>query len=159
MIPAIMVQAANREWTMAALHCACLLARNMSARIKLVKMIPVQHPSWVGTEWGYLDFTKQEQADFEEYQATLEDYGVEYTPVLFQYLTLAEGIAEAADYVDAQIVYATIPESIIPLWIRFQRWMLGRQLARQERQWIQFPVYDSSASRPIPEAAAEIIYR
>ncbi len=152
----IMVQISNREWTLEALHCACLLARKASARIALVEMIPVQHASWLGTELGYMHFTHQEQADFADYQATIEDYGVRFTPVVLQYVTLTEAITQAAEHVKAQIVFARIPESRIPLWTKFQRWMLSRQLARQKRQWIQHPAYFPDDSRAIPDAVAEI---
>jgi hypothetical protein len=154
--PILMVQIADREWTLEALHSVCLMARHTSAQIALVKLIPVQHTSWLGTEWGYMNFTPQEQADFTDYQATIEDYGVEFTPVTFQYVTLVEAIAEVAEYVDAKIIFVKIPESRIPLWTRLQWWMLNRKLARQKRQWIQYPVYDPDASRPIREAVAEI---
>jgi hypothetical protein len=152
----IMVQISDREWTLEALHCACRLARNTSARIALVKLIPVQHPSWLGTEWGYMNFTHQAQADFADYQATIEDYGVEFTPVLFQYVTLADGIAQAAQYVDAETVFAKIPASLIPLSTRLQRWVLNREFARQKRKWIQHPVYESEPSVAITEAVSEI---
>jgi hypothetical protein len=112
-------------------------------------MIPVQHPGWLGTEWGYLNVTEQEQADFADYQATIEDYGVEFTALLFQYDSLAEAIAQAAEYVNAQIVFATIPESAIPFWTRFQRWSLSRQLTCQNRQWIPHPVYPAVVVDPI----------
>jgi hypothetical protein len=152
----VMVQIANREWTLEALHCACLLARNTSARIALVKMIPVQHASWLGTEWGYMYFTPQEQADFTDYQATIEDYGVPFTPLMLQYVTLAEATIQAAEHVNAQIVFARIPESRIPLWTKFQRRLLTRQLARQKRQWIQYPAYNPDASSITLDTVAEI---
>ena len=154
--PTFVVQIADREWTLEALHCACLLARNTSAQIALIKMIPVPHAGWLGTEWGYMKFTDQDEADFTDYQATLEDYGVEFAPLLFQYITLAEAMADVAVYVNAQIVFAKIPESIIPFWTTVQRWLLGRQFAQQNRQWVQYPVYEVGASQPIPEAMAEI---
>jgi len=154
----IMVQIADREWTLEALHCACLLARNTSARIALVKMVSVQHTSWLGTEWGYLDFNHQEQAAFADYQATIEDYGVEFTPVVMQYATLPEAIAQAAEHVNAQAVSAQIPESVLPLWTKFEQWMLKRQLARQQRQWIQHPFYNPFASIPVPEVVAQHSY-
>jgi hypothetical protein len=153
----IMVQISDdRKWTLEALHCACLLARKMSARIALVKMISVDYPAWLGADLGYMNFTYQEHADFVDYQATIEDYGVEFTPLLFQYVSLAGAIAQAAEHVNAQMVLAKIPESTIPLWTKFQEWTLHRQLVRQKREWIQHPVYDRGASKPIPEAVAEI---
>jgi hypothetical protein len=154
----IMVHLSDREWTLEALHCASLLARNTSATLALVKLVPVEHLGWLGTEFGYMNFTHQEQTEFADFQATVEDYGIEFTPVLFQYMTLVEGIAQAAGYVDAQKVFAHVPASIIPFWTRFQRWQLKRQLARQNRQWIEYPVYDAGPSGPIRQAVAEINY-
>jgi len=152
----IMVQISDHEWTFEALHCACLLARNTSASIALVKLIPVPHPGWLGTEWSYMNFTHQEQADFADYQATIEDYGVELTPLVFQYVTLTEAIAQAAEHVNARLVLAKIPKSVIPFWTRFQRWSLNRQLNCQNRQWIQHPVYDTETLEVVIDAASEI---
>lgn len=152
----IFVQIADRAWTLEALHCACLLARHTSARIALVKMIPVQHPGWLGTEAGYMNFTPAEQADFSDYQATIEDYGVAFSALTLQYVTLAEALIQAAEYVNAQVVFARIPEYGIPLWTRFQCWALQRAFARQGRQWIQHPVYETSAGSVFIEDAAEM---
>ncbi len=154
--PIIMVQISDCEWTLEALHCAGLLARNTSARVVLVKMIPVQHVNWLGTEWGYANLTDQDRAELADYQATIEDYGVEFAPLLFQYVTLAEAIAQAAEFVNAQIVFAKIPESVIPFWTRFQRWSLNQHFAHQNRQWIQHPVHDTEALETAVEAVSEI---
>lgn len=152
----ILVQIADRAWTLEALHCACLLARQTAARIALVKMIPVQHPGWLGTDAGYMNFTPAEQADFADYQATIEDYGVAFTALTLQYVTLAEALIQAAEYVNAQVVFARIPEYGIPLWARFQHWTLQRTFVRQGRQWIQHPVYATSAGSVLVEAVAEM---
>ena len=152
----IMVQISDREWTLEALHRACLLARITSANIALVQMIPVQHPRWLGTDMGYMNFTDQDRVEFTDYQATIEDYGVEFTPLLFQYATLAEAIAQAAEHVNAQAVFARIPESIIPFWTKFQVWWLNRQLERQQCKLIQNPVYDTEALEVVIEAVSEI---
>ena len=155
----IMVQILDREWTQEALHCACRLARNTSATIVLVKMIPVQHPGWLGTDLGYQNFTAQEQAEYADYQTTLEDYGVEFTALLFQYLTLTDAIAQAAEHVNAQIVFARVPDSIIPFWTQFQQWSLKRQLTRQQRRLIKDLVYDLDDPLPAIEAFAGLHHR
>ncbi len=152
----IMVQISNHEWTREALHCACLLARNTSARIVLVQMIPVQHASWLGTGWGYLNLTDQDQADFADCKAMLEDYGVEFTSLVFQYVTPTEAIAQATEHVNANAVFAKIPKSVIPLLTAFQRWSLNRRFISQNRQWIQYPAYDPAASAVVIETALEI---
>lgn len=152
----IMVQIANREWTLEALHAACLRARNTSAKIALVQMIPVQHATWLGTGWGYLNVTAEEKDAFEDYQATIEDYGLECAPTLFQYATWVEGTLQVAEHLNAQIVFAPKPHSIVPLWSHFQMWMMQRQFAQQGREWIPDPVYnleaglDQEAAIPYP---------
>jgi hypothetical protein len=141
----IMVQIADREWTLEALHAACLLARNTSAKIALVQMIPVQHPNWLGTDWGYLNVTAEEKDAFEDYQATIEDYGLECVPTLFQYATWAEGTLQAAEHVDAQTVFAPKPHSLLPIWTRFQVWMMQHRFTQQGRKWIASPLYGPKA--------------
>src|SRR5260221_8460506 len=101
----IMVQIADRGWTLTALHHACTLARGTNAEIMLVKMLPVQHTSWLGTEFGNMHLTEQDRADLCDFQATVEDYGVPYTALTFQYFSLAGALADASDHVDAQIVF------------------------------------------------------
>src|SRR5262245_49339568 len=105
----IMVQVADLNWTMAALHLACALARSTEAAITLVKMVPVQHISWLGTEFGYQNLTMREHDELAAYQTTAEDYGVLLNKELFQYMTLPDAIADAAEYCGAQVVFATLP--------------------------------------------------
>jgi hypothetical protein len=131
----IMVQVADRNWTLSALHLACALARSMDAEIALVKMVPVQHISWLGTEFGYQNLTVGDHDELIAYQATAEDYGVPLHTEMFQYMTLPDAIADAAEYFGAQVVFATLPKSALPYWRRFQLWNLRRRLARQHRQF------------------------
>ncbi len=130
----IMVQVTDYRQTLATLHFACAMALNVKARIVLVKMLPAQYPGWLGTDWGSWNFSDQDHADMQEYQATAEDYGVEATGEIFQYLTLPEAIADAADYVDAQFVFATLPDGTMPFWRKIQAWMLRRRLVQHGRQ-------------------------
>ena len=130
----IMVQMTDYRQTLATLHFACAMALNVKARITLVKMLPAQYAGWLGTEWGSWSFTDQDHAEMKDYQATAEDYGVEVSGEIFQYLTLMEAISDAADYVDAQFVFATLPGSVIPFWRKFQVWALRKRLAQHGRQ-------------------------
>ena len=139
--PVIMVQIADRAWTLEALHCACVMARARSAQIALVEMTPVMQPSYLGTELAYLALSESDRMNSLEYQATLEDYGVEFSLYRITYLSLVDAIVEAADYVNAEVVFATIPWSIIPFWQTFQRRQLRRRLARNRREWIEAPTY------------------
>jgi hypothetical protein len=129
-----MVQIADRAWTLEALDSACWLARQTGAAIALVKMVSVQHPGWLGTELGYLNYSVQDRLDLAAYRDTIEDYGLSFTVHLFQYVTLVNALVQAAEQVKAQVVYATVPTSIIPYWPEFQGWLLRRNLSRQGRR-------------------------
>ncbi len=129
-----MVQVTEYRQTLAALHFACAMALHVKAKIVLVKMLPAQYPGWLGTDWGSWNLTAEDHANMKEYQATAEDYGVEVTGEIYQYLTMPEAIADAADHVDAQFVFATIPSSMVPFLRRFQVWALRKRLAQHGRQ-------------------------
>jgi hypothetical protein len=131
----IMVQVTERQWTLAAMHLACALARQAGLEVALVKMVPVQHVGWLGTELGNLSLTPQDRKDMRDYQMITEDYGVQSSNHYFQYVTLSDAIVDAAAYVEAQVVFATLPASVIPYWRRFQLWWLHQSLARQHRSF------------------------
>lgn len=135
----IMIHVGTRAWTVETLHSACVLARRTDAEIALVKMLPVQHLGWLGTEFGNLSFTEQVEQELRDYALTLEDYGVPYSVNLMQYVTLIDALVQAAGHLKAQVVFAQIPGSIIPYWHRFQTAMLRRLLARQYRQFFDRP--------------------
>ena len=151
----IMVQIADRAWTLEALHCAGVMAREKSAKIALVKMIPVQHVGWLGTDFGNLNLSEQEQHDIADYQTTLEDYGVEAKLCLFQYATLADALVQAAEYVEAQVVFATLPASIIPFWHSYQLHDMRRHFAHDGREFVEQPIYPRTSSHILETAIAE----
>jgi hypothetical protein len=154
--PIIMVQISDRAWTMEALHQACVMARNSQAILVLLQMVAVQHPGWLGTDLGNANFTRQGRMALKEYEATLEDYGVDYSTLTFQYESLVEGIAQATERVNAQAVFVHIPQSGIPFWTRFQKWSLQRQLVRQHCQWYEYPLDDLESSEIAAEATPRI---
>ena len=150
----IMVQIADPAWTREALHSACVLARKQSATIILVQMIAVMQPSLLGTDLGDLNFSEADRKALDDYQATTEDYGVESSVYLFQYATLADALTEAAENVDAQVVFATLPPSGLPYWRSFQLRVLERHLAQQQRKLITRPVHEASTTPAEIEAAS-----
>lgn len=151
-----MVQVADRAWTLEALHCACLMARQMSATVAIVKMIPVQHPGWLGTEWGNMYFTEQDKRDLDDYQATVEDYGITCNLVPFQYMTLADATGDAAEQLEASVIFAKLPPTLLPFWRKVLVWGLKRRLSRQGRLLIEHPVYDPQILPIVEDALAEI---
>ena len=149
-IQKIMVQIADRAWTLRAVHQACLLARQTEAEVALMSMIPVQHLGWLGTDFGAMNFTDEKRASLHDYAATAEDYAVPCSLHAFQYFTLAEAVADAADHIDAQIAFATLPQSSIPFWRAFQTNRLRNRLSQQGRQLIELQTLEA-----LPSAIAE----
>ena len=129
----IMVQVAGSAWTQKSLERACILARSQSSQVLLVKMIPVQHIVWLGTELGNQCVTNKDLDQIVECRATAEVYGVRVSNHLFQYVTLPEAILQAAQYFDADVVFATLPPCLLPIWRQFQIWWLGHCLAGEHR--------------------------
>lgn len=149
----IMVQVSNYRTTLEMMHLACAMAGDLKASVVMVEMVAAQHPGWLGTDFGNMSRTEQTRREIESYRATAEDYGIEIELQPFQYITLVDAIADAADYVDADIVFANISESTIPLWQRFQTWLLRTKLARCGRQ-LYLPGQDTNTTDSVPFVVA-----
>jgi len=130
----IMVQMAEKSWTFQAVHMAAAIARSNNTDIYLVRMIPVQHIAWLGTELGQTGISSQEYAQVEDYRKTAEDYGVNLCLCQMQYHTLSDAIADAAENLDANLVFATLPAMKVRLWRKFLLWQLARRLQKQQRR-------------------------
>jgi Universal stress protein family len=130
----IMVQVTNKSWTMEALHLACAMARNSDAIITLVRFMEVGHPSFLGSDMGSIAPTPQEYQELRDYQATATDYGVELEIRSIQCLSPLDVIAQAAEELEANVVFARVPENSIPYWRKFQLWNLERSLKGQNCQ-------------------------
>lgn len=155
--PVIMVQIADRAWAQAALPRACELALSLQAPIALVQMVPVQHPLLLGDQLGYLAVAPADLRLLNDLEVALANIGVEYSLHLFQYVTLAGGIADAADLVAASIVFATLPTtlpmSLIPWWHSLQLEVLRRRLAQRGRWLISEPAREFTTA---PVALAQL---
>jgi hypothetical protein len=129
----IMVQVTDQTQTLAALHFACALARSNQGRIVLLKLIPVSQPGWLGTEWGYMNFTDKDQQALKGYEKVVVSHGIDVKACLLQVMSTRDGIISAADSVDAQIVFAQLSHSIIPFWHAWQTRILRRSLEQHQR--------------------------
>ncbi len=130
----ILVQMSAQAWTMQAVHLACALARGNQADVVLLRLIPVTHPSYLGTPYGETPLTYQERKSIEDYKATAEDYQVNLSFVSMQYVTALDAVADAAELVDADVVFANVPASFIPYWQKFRIWLLERRFNAQHRR-------------------------
>lgn len=124
----ILVHMSDRQWTMQAVHLACALARNNATSVILLRLIPVTHPSYLGTNYVSTVPSRQEDDDLSEYAATAEDYGVELTLQPMQYVTAMDALVEAAELLDVDMLFAHLSPSRIPYWRQFQKWNLERRL-------------------------------
>lgn len=82
----------------------------------------------------------------------VEDYGIEFITLLFQYSDFVEGISQAAEYINAQLLFALLAKSNIPFWDDFQNWTFFGSLRvitasgfsiRFMSRNLQRPVYES----------------
>jgi hypothetical protein len=130
----ILVQMAEEKWTMEAMHLACALARGSGAQVALLRLIQVQHPSYLGTSFGNKPPNQREYHRLNEYSATAEDYGIALDIHAMQCLSATDAVVEAVDHLQADIVFAHVASIRISYWRRFQVWNLGRRLASKRCQ-------------------------
>lgn len=138
--PRLLIVMGDEDWTLAALHLACAMSRCSHTEVLLLKMIPVRHPSLLGTEAGFLDFVVEDMQALAEIVAAAEDYGVPLDVQLFQYASYWSGVVDAAAQLGATAVIAHIPPSPIPYIQTFRWWWLRYRLARQQQLF--FPLDD-----------------
>ena len=131
----VVVYASNDHWTRTALHLALALARTRKLEIALFEMIPVQHLAWLGTELGYQDHVMKNYAQLRGYEQIAQEYGVSLSTYFFQYYSsLSEAIVDSARQLDAAVVFATLPNTTLAVWRKYQLRRLKNQLMKQQCQ-------------------------
>jgi len=138
---------ANRRWTTQALHLACALARSDQAAVVLLRLMQVDRIRDLGSEFGDIAMNSAEYRDLLDYGATAEDYGVDFSLEQMQCISPLQAIADAAAYLNANIVFARVPESHIPLLHNFQVWQLERRLTPEHRQLYTLDGQDREGSQ------------
>ena len=148
----IIVEMANSQWTEAALHLACAMARTTHSNVILLRMIETQHLSWLGASVDCDFFSAQDSERLWVYKAIAEKYGVEFSIEPMQWISYVEALVEASDQLNAEVIFASVPESRLPLMRKFQVWDLRRQLAQRHRTLytLDQPV---KSSTPTPQIA------
>lgn len=122
----IMVQLSDEQWTLEAMHLASALARNVSGEVVLLYLALAPNPGLLG--WGITPPTFAEERQINSYAAVAEDYGVAFRVQPIQYVSLVDALIQAAQQLNATVLFAHITSSTIPLWRRFQLWSLKHQL-------------------------------
>ncbi len=140
----ILIQMADERWTLQALHLACAMARPDRAKIVLLRLMQVYQPSYLGSEFGTTVPSEQEYRNLRAFATIAEDYGVELSVESMQCLSPLQAVAEAAGYLQAEVVFASVPETRIPIWRKYQLWSLKRQLGANCRLYtLDQPVNDA----------------
>lgn len=124
----ILVQISDRVWTTKAMHLACAIARNTRSRLFLLHLMKIRSPYLLGTELGALPPSRDQLEEIEELASIAEDYGLDPTIQPMQYESLTDALAQAAVHTQASVMFAHIPESVVPFWRTLQLWNLRRQL-------------------------------
>lgn len=124
----------NAEWMNEAVHQAAQLARRTGDRLAVLKMIPVQHTSWLATAPTYIEHSDAELSILKTAEATAEDYGVEISMEPFQYATLTEALYDAALHYEAAVLYATLPTIWLEFWRKHKLNWLNHALSEQHVQ-------------------------
>lgn len=129
------VYGSNQQWTYNALHLACALARTKAMEIALVDMIRVQHLAWLGTGLGCQDHVEQIYNQLHSYEQIAQEYNVPMTIYFHQYYSsLADAIVDSARQLDAAVVFATLPDTTLAVWRKYQLRRLENQLMKQRCQ-------------------------
>ncbi len=130
----IMVLVDSHPDSLATPHAACTLAQNGQHDVALVQLVPVNQPGWLGTEWGDLNYTNKDRRRLLECQHLVESYGVSARALKVQTLSTLGGIICAAEQVNARVVFADLPYTILPFWRTWQTAWLRRRLAQMNCQ-------------------------
>ena len=112
--PTVMVQMADVRWTTAAVEVAARRAKEIGAEIALVEMIACERLNWQGIEAHDYQFSSSERENIKAYKAIAARYGVPVSVHVCRYESLTEAIAQAADELDAESVFVTLPHTLIP---------------------------------------------
>lgn len=111
----LLVQMAEPRWTTDALQVA-LNHAGPDSRIILALMLHDSFLGWNGDTPEEYQLSETEQEQVAVFQAQALAYNLKLDVRAFGYHDLAEGLAKAADSVNADIVLATLPADNIPFY-------------------------------------------
>lgn len=131
----ILINLDDQQWTMEAMHRACMLARQKNTTITLLHLMPVQHLAWLGTDFGIPSMSNKDRVTVKECAQTAEDYGVMVVLQPMRYATFVDAIADAADCLDADYVFVK-PHSGFGLFKTLQQRRLKHELTARGHLWM-----------------------
>jgi hypothetical protein len=129
----VLVVLGELEWTLRAIHLACAVVRSSGGQVVLLQMVPVRHPSYLGTDLAYLDFTPEQQERVSEYRHLTSTYGVGFSVCVFSYDVYPSSLVDAAEQLGATTVFAGFHRHRIPGWDALEKWWIKRALSHHHR--------------------------
>ena len=125
----IMIVPGDRQWTQQAMHLACAMARDAGTAVVAVWMVNVNHPLRLGDVYR-VNQAANERDMPPDCAATAADYGVDYQTLVFNYADFVNGLASAAEQVNAAAIFMPPHHGSFGAWDRFLLWRLRRAAKR-----------------------------
>lgn len=144
--PTVMVQMADVCWTKAAVEVAARRAKEIGAEIALVEMIAAERLAWQGIEAKDYQFSPSERDNIKAYRAIAAHYGVSVSVHVYKYESLTQAIAHAADDLDAESVFVTLPHTLIPFMHERQVLQLNHLLEEHYHHLFTLEMRDRQAA-------------
>lgn len=110
----ILVQMADEKWTTAALTVAIEKAGQSGGEIALVEFLPADALNWHGLEASEYEYSESEREEIQKFQRMAREAGVKLTLHCYKTDSLEGTIVRAADTLQADTVFATVPHSALP---------------------------------------------
>lgn len=126
----LMLVLGPQQWTQQAMHLACAVARDRGTTVEVVKMVAVRHPLLLGDDAGLLAYDQESRHLLQECATTAEDYGVRFHLHVFAYANYINGLASAAEQIDAAMIFVPTFDRPAAIWNRWLLWRLERAAKR-----------------------------
>ncbi len=153
----IIVQMTEPQWTEEALHLACAMAQRRQSKVTLLHLMPTQHFSWLGANFNTNWLTAEQTELVWRCKEIADSYSVELSVQPMEYISYDGALVEVCEEMEAEVVFAHIPHSLIPLWRKMEVWELRRQLAAHHTALytLDEPVQTMTSTPQIGAAAAQ----
>lgn len=142
----IIVHFTDTRWTTVAMREACQLARERQEKIALLKLLPADYLAWHGgDEADEYQLSESESNDLASYQTQASAAGCDVELHVIKYDNIDKAIEQAADDLNADIVFANLPHHLISFFDRLEVRTLSQHLEENQHQLRSFdaPVADS----------------
>lgn len=145
----ILVQLSEYNWTIQAMHLACALARSNQTNLIVLRLDHVTHPANLGTEFGQNPPGKQEIKVLEACAEIAEQYSVPFQLAAIQCATTEGALLTAVDEYYADILFAPVSITRLPVWHKVKTWNFVRRLSALDCQLFTLDKTAHSPEQPL----------